>query len=492
MSSRSAARLASLLIAAAVLSSCAVGPNYKRPASETPTRYKNAVPAESPAQGPPDRWWTLFDDPDLDRLVDQVDVSNQNLAEAIAAYTAGLAVVGQARAEFFPTVSATASGTHVKSGRNTGSAATLGSVAVNTPGATGSSYSTYQVAGSASWELDVWGKLRRTLEQAKEDARADLADLANARLSARSQAATAYLELRGADAELDLLSGTVAAYQRTLTITQNRYRVGTAPKTDVLQAETQLFTAQQQRDAVSLQRAQLEDTIAALAGKPASDFHIEPRKEWNIPVPLIPTGVPSDLLRRRPDIVAAEHQVAAANANIGIQEASYFPSLTLTGSYGLLSSQLSNLFNAVNSTTQFALSGSQTIFNFGLTQAQVAQARAQWLQAVATYRQTILSAFQAVESDLAATDWDKKQYDILKQASAAADENERLTLNEYKAGTVDYTTVVVAQTSALSARLSLTQMAVSEQTAAVSLVADLGGGWTEQTTETAQVVSRPR
>lgn len=478
MSSRSTFGLALLATLAAALAGCAVGPNYKRPTSETAERFKNGVPSALSTQPPTDRWWTLYHDPVLDQLIAQVDVSNQNLAQAIAAYAAAAAVVSQARAELFPNFSANASGTHVKSGGRTGSAATVGSVAVNT-GASGSSYAIYQLSGSASWELDVWGKLRRTLEEAKQTAGADYADLANARLSARSQLAIAYLELRGADAERQLLAGTVEAYQRTLTITQNRYRVGTVAKTDVLQAETQLFSAQQQEAAVSLQRAQLEDAIAALVGRPASNFRIEPRKDWNIPVPVIPTGVPSDLLRRRPDIVAAEHQVAAANANIGIQEASYFPSLTLTGSYGLLSSEISTLFRAANSTTQFALSGSETVFNFGLTQAQVAQARAQWQQSVASYRQTILAAFQAVENDLAATDWDKKQYDILKQASAAADENERLTLNEYKAGTVDYTTVVVSQTAALSARLSLAQMAVNEQTAAVSLVTDLGGGWSE-------------
>ncbi|HUN26820.1 MAG TPA: efflux transporter outer membrane subunit [Steroidobacteraceae bacterium] len=481
MSSNSAVRVALPLLAALGLCSCAIGPNYKRPGAEMPQQFKNATAAEATRQAPPDRWWTLFNDPMLDQLIEQVEVSNQNLAESVAAYSSAVDVVRQARAGFLPSFSGNASDTHVQSGGRTGSAATVGSVTVNTPGTAGTSYSIYQLSGSANWELDVWGKLRRTLEQASETARADLADLANARLSAQNQLATAYLELRGADAEHDLLASTVIAYQRTLTITENRYRVGTAAKTDVLQAETQLFTAQQQEAALSLQRVQLEDAIAALVGRAASNFHIEPRKSWNIPVPLIPAGVPSELLKRRPDIAAAEHQVAAANANIGIQESNYFPTLTLTGSYGLVSSQLGRLLESGNSTTQFAGTAAGTIFNFGLTQAQVAQARAQWRQAVATYRQTILSAFQSVENDLAATDWDKKEYDILKQASAAADENERLTINEYKAGTVDYTTVVVAQTSALSARLSLAQMAVSQQTAAVSLVTDLGGGWTPAT-----------
>ena len=470
-------------VAAVALGGCAVGPNYKRPVMETPQRYKNALASTSSAL-PPERWWSLFHDPMLDQLIERVDVSNQNLAAALAAYEQTVAAVRLARSSFFPSISASASAEHIKSGAGNTPVSSFGGLGVSASGASASNAGAarrtqylYDASGSASWELDVWGQLRRTLEQAEDTKHADLAELAYARLSAQNQLATAYLQLRGEDAEIQLLTATVTAYQRTLQITQNRYKVGTVAKSDVLEAETSVFTAQQEQAAARLSRAQLENAIAALIGKPASDFHIEPRSEWNTTIPDIPTSVPSALLRRRPDVIAAEYNVAAANANIGIQEANYFPQLTLTGTYGFLSTSLGTLFKAVNASRDAVLSASDTIFNFGGTQAKVAEARAAYREEVATYFQTILTAFQDVENDLAAVDWDKQQYEILKQDSDAADENERLTLNEYKAGTVDFTTVVVAQASALSARLSLAQMEISEQTAAVSLVSDLGGGW---------------
>jgi NodT family efflux transporter outer membrane factor (OMF) lipoprotein len=373
----------------------------------------------------------------------------------------------------------------VKSGAGSTPISSFGSVGVAPGGSSGAKSATspstqhiYDLSGTATWELDVWGQLRRTLENAEESAHAELADLAYARLSAQNQLASAYLELRGEDAEIQLLGSSVTAYERTLQITQNRYKVGTVPKTDVLQAESSVFAAEQEQAAARLARAQLEDAIAALIGKPASDFHLAPRHAWNTTIPDIPTGVPSALLERRPDVLAAEHNVAAANAEIGVQEANYFPQLTLTGTYGFLSTSFGTLFKAVNASRDAALSASDTIFNFGGTQAKVAEARAAYRQEVATYFQTILTAFQDVENDLASIDWDRQQYAILKSASDAADENERLTLNEYKAGTVDFTTVVVAQTAALGARVSLVQMEISEQTAAVNLVTDLGGGWT--------------
>ena len=469
------------LAVGALLAGCAVGPNYHRPGTVAPAQYKN-VPGPSsstPGAQAPDRWWTLFNDDELTELIQQVDVSNQNLAQAAAAYAQAEAVVRQDRAAFFPVISAGASATRVSGGTRTGTSANVGSVSVATPaGGAGHATTIYQVTGSADWQLDVWGKLRRTLENASESARADLADLAFARLSAQAQLATAYLQLRGSDAEIQLLAGTVEAYQRNLQITRNRYAVGTAPKTDVLQAETQLYNAQQQQASTSLQRAQLEDSIAALVGHAASEFHVAPREQWNIAVPQIPAGIPTTLLQRRPDIQAAEHSVAAANANIGVEESAYFPAFTLTGTYGFLSTTVSQLFESANASRQAALSASQTVFDFGVTRNRVAQARAQYEQTVASYRQTVISALQGVENDLAATDWDRKQYDLARQASQAADENERLVLNEYKAGSVDYTTVVVAQAAALSARLTLAQVTVSRQTAAVSLVTDLGGGWT--------------
>jgi NodT family efflux transporter outer membrane factor (OMF) lipoprotein len=246
----------------------------------------------------------------------------------------------------------------------------------------------------------------------------------------------------------------------------------------VLQAETQYYSAADQEAALNLQRAQLENAIAALIGKPAGNFTIAQREDWNIPVPTIPAGVPSTLLERRPDVVGAERRVAAANASIGVQEAAYFPSLTLTGTYGFVSSTLGTLFQKANETHTIGLSAAQTLLDFGATRAKVAAARASYDQTVASYRQTILTAFQDVENDLVSADILGKEFELRRQASEAADLSEQLTLNQYKAGTVDFTTVVVQQTAALSARRSLAQNVLSRQTAAVNLVTHLGGGWT--------------
>ena len=315
------------------------------------------------------------------------------------------------------------------------------------------------------------------LGNAHASAQASAADLANAKLSARSELAIAYLQLRGADAQRRLLSDTQVAYARTLTITQNRYTAGTAARTDVLQAQTQLYSAQDQEQAEVLQRAQLENSIAALVGKPASGFTVAPLADWNIPVPAIPAGIPSELLRRRPDVAAAERQMAAANAIIGVQETNYFPAISLTGSFGVMSTVASTLFEKTNSSHSIGASLSQTLLDFGGRRAQVDQARDAYAQAVASYRQTVLTAFQDVENDLAAADIYQKEFEIRTKNSAAADLTEQLTLNQYKAGTVDFTTVVVQQTAALNSRLQLAQMRISRQTNAVSLITDLGGGW---------------
>jgi NodT family efflux transporter outer membrane factor (OMF) lipoprotein len=456
---------------ATVLTGCAIGPNYKRPASAVTDHYKNPV-TSIPAL--PDDWWTLFNDPVLNDLEQQVIVSNQNIAQASAAYMQARAVVRQDRSNLLPSIDLTGGVTRsisVAPGYVVGGASGSGVI-------TGSNKSTtYQLAASTDWELDVWGRLRRTLENARDSAQASAADLANAELSARSQLAIAYLQLRGADAQRKLLSDTEVAYARTLTITQNKYKAGVSARTDVLQAQSQLYSAQDQEQAELLQRDQLENAIAALIGKPASGFTVAALDTWDLPVPQVPAGVPSELLQRRPDIANVERQMAAANATIGVQEANYFPAITLSGSYGVLSTAASTLFRTSAVTKSIGGSLSQTLLDFGGRRAQVDQARRAYDQAVASYRQTILTAFQDVENDLAASDIYRKEFELRKMNSDALDLAEKLTLNEYKAGTVDFTTVVVAETSALSARLQLAQMKVSQQTTAVTLVTDLGGGW---------------
>jgi NodT family efflux transporter outer membrane factor (OMF) lipoprotein len=450
---------------ATVLAGCAIGPDYKRPDTAVTDHYKNPVASIPPV---PDEWWTLFNDPVLNDLEQQVIVSNQNIAEASAAYMQARAVVRQDRSNLLPSIDLTGGVTRSIAG-------SPGSVV---GGASGTTSTTYQLAASTDWELDVWGRLRRTLENARESAQASAADLANAELSARSQLAIAYLQLRGADAQRKLLSDTEVAYARTEIITENKYAAGVSARTDVLQAQSQLYSAQDQDQAEILARDQLENAIAALIGKPASGFTITPLDTWDIPSPQIPAGVPSELLQRRPDIAAVERQMAAANATIGVNEANYFPAITLTGSYGFLSTAASTLFNSAGLTKSVGGSLSQTLLDFGGRRAQVDQARRAYDQAVASYRQTILTAFQDVENDLASEDIYHKEFELRKKNSDALDLTETLTLNEYKGGTVDFTTVVVAQTAALSARLQLAQMKVSQQTTAVTLITDLGGGWT--------------
>jgi NodT family efflux transporter outer membrane factor (OMF) lipoprotein len=468
----SAARSMVPVAVATLLVGCAIGPNYKRPPAAFTPNYKNPV---STAPALPDEWWTLFNDPVLNDLESQVIVNNQNIAQASAAYMQARALVRQDRSNLLPSIDLSGGATRSISGAPGyvvgGSSGGGGLISGSTTS------TTYQLAASTDWELDVWGRLRRTLENARDSAQASAADLANAELSARSQLAIAYLQLRGADAQRKLLSDTEVAYARTVTITQNKYKSGVSARTDVLQAQSQLFSAQDQEQAEILQRDQLENAIAALIGKPASGYQIATLDTWNIPTPAIPAGVPSELLQRRPDIANSERQMAAANATIGVQQANYFPAITLTGSYGFLSTAVSTLFQSANLTKSVGASLSQTLLDFGGRKAQVDQARRAYDQAVASYRQTVLTAFQDVENDLASADIYNKEFDLRRQNSEALDLTERLTLNEYTAGTVDFTTVVVAQASALSARLSLAQMKVSQQTTAVTLITDLGGGW---------------
>jgi NodT family efflux transporter outer membrane factor (OMF) lipoprotein len=485
-----------ILVAACtlMLHACAVGPDYRRPAVETPERYKEnagdvaeaapagnlagAAPTGAPAAAQSSssaQWWTLFNDPVLDDLERQVNVSNQNLASSEAAYRQALAVVSEQRASFFPTVSVDAGVTRSGGRGRSRTGTTVGSGGTTVTNTTGSQI--YQAGASAGWELDLWGRLRRALENAHALADASAADLEFAKLSIQGQLATAYLQLREADAEERLLADTVSAYQRSFQITQNRYNAGAVAKTDVLQAQTQLANAQDQLAALVLQRAQLEHAIAALVGRPASDFSIAALESWQTTFPEIPAGVPSTLLQRRPDIASAERRVAAANASIGIEEAAYFPSLTLTGAYDFISTSAGALFRGANESHSAGVSLSEALFNGGATRARVAGARASYDRAVADYRQSVLTAFQDVEDQLAASRVLAQEYEFRRQASEAADETERIAMNQYRAGTISYTDVVVTQTAALSARRALAAIALDRQTTAIALITALGGRW---------------
>ncbi|MEO8924443.1 MAG: efflux transporter outer membrane subunit, partial [Caldimonas sp.] len=407
-------------------------------------------------------WWMLFGDAELNRLMPQVEVSNQNVAFAVAAYAQARALVRQQRASLFPAV-ALDGGASRSGGGDSGSGSR----------GTGNSLS---VSLGASWEPDVWGRLRLAVTGAQASAQVSEADLAAARLSAQAELATDYFGLREADAEAALLRSTVEGYERALKITQNSYNAGITAKTDLLQAETTLANAQADLVALIGQRAQLEHAIAVLVGQPPGDFAIA-AAEWTMRMPTVPLGVPSTLLQRRPDIASAERSVAAANAQIGIQRAGYFPSFSLSGSYGFASTRPSDLFNASSSLWSIGLSVAQTVFDAGATRARVEGAEAARDEAVAHYRQTVLAAFQSVEDQLSASRVLSEQNGLRRKASEAADLTEQQLLNRYRAGQVSYTDVVTAQASALSARRTLVQLVSNRQANAIALIQDLGGGW---------------
>jgi NodT family efflux transporter outer membrane factor (OMF) lipoprotein len=450
---------------AAMLSACATSTPEPPPSTPSPAAFKEApqaeagwfpaAPADTLDRGP---WWQLFGDAELNALVSQVEVSNQNVAEAVAAYAQSRALVREQRAARLPSLTLD------------GSAGRAGG------GASSSSGNSLQLAATASWEADLWGKLGRAVDSAQASAQASGADLAAARLSAQGELATNYFSLRGADTERALLRSTVEGLERSLVITQNRYSAGIAPRTDVLQAQTLLATTRADLATLVAQRAALEHAIAVLVGKAPAEFSVA-AASWNMAVPALPLFVPSELLQRRPDIASAERAVAAANAQIGVQRAAYFPSLSLSASIGADSSRVADLLRASSSLWSLGLAVTQTVFDAGATRARVEGAQASRDAAVARYCQTVLTAFQAVEDQLSSTRSLAEQAEWRLAASQASDLTEQQLLNRYRAGQVNYTEVVTAQSAALSARRSVAQLAQSRQAAAIGLVQALGGGW---------------
>ncbi len=461
--------LALACAAACLASGCALSPTYQVPATPQPAQFKEtlsaadksaagwapAAPADALDRGP---WWTLFGDATLNQMAESIEVNNQNVAAAVAAYAQARALVTEQRATLFPSVDLTGSATRSGGG---GAAATGNQYRVNIGG---------------SWEPDVWGKLRAGVSGAQAGAAASAADLAAARLSAQGELASNYFSLRQTDAQKALLDATVDGYQRVLTITQNRFNASIAAKSDVLQAQTQLANAQADQVGLVRQRAQLEHAIAVLLGKAASDFTLAPAS-WQVTVPDVPTGLPSTLLERRPDIAGAERRVAQANEQIGVARGAYFPSLNLTGAYGVGASHAGGLFNASNSLWSLGLSAAQNVFDAGAIRARVSGAEATRDQAIAHYRQTVLAAFADVEDQLAATRTLAAQQELRRAASEAADQVEIQLINRYRAGQVSYTDVVTAQNTALAARRALVQAQADRQTTAIALIQSLGGGW---------------
>jgi NodT family efflux transporter outer membrane factor (OMF) lipoprotein len=452
---------------------CAVGPNYRRPDANVPMAYKEPAPAGWKQGQPQDldsrgAWWSIYDDPALDGLERQVDISNQTLKASEAAFRQSVAVLQEARASFFPTLTLDAAASRARTSTTT--IAGAGSTR-------NANQNSFSIGPSISWVPDVWGRVRRLVESDTASAQASAADLASARLSIQAQLAQDYFELRIADELQRLLEATVTAYQRTLDITSNRYAVGVAAKSDVVTAQTQLENTRAEAIAVESQRAQLEHAIAALIGKTPSEFSVAPAPLSGT-VPPVPVGVPSTLLERRPDIAAAERQVGAANASIGVAIAAYFPTLTLSASAGYSSSALSSLVKAPSRAWSVGSDLSETLFDGGARSAQVAQARAAYDATAANYRQAVIVGIQQVEDQLSTLRVLEHQAEVQNRAVDLARQAEQLTVNSYKAGVVDYTTVVQSQATSLSSQQSALTIRQSRLTASVSLIEALGGGWT--------------
>jgi NodT family efflux transporter outer membrane factor (OMF) lipoprotein len=477
-------------LAAALLSgvaACSVGPDYVRPAAPVPAAYKEAwKPAAAltgwrqakPADGF-DRgaWWSIYKDPLLDRLERQIDISNQNLKAAEAAFREAEASVAAARAQFFPTATINGSATRSRgSGSGSGGAQSFG-------GGIGNQFSTRV---SASWVPDLWGAVRRQVEANVASAQASAATLANVRLAAQAQLAIAYLELRTADELARLLTASVAAYTQALQITKNQYAMGTADQSAVSQAEAQLEGTRSQLIAVGVTRAQLEHSIAALIGKPPAELTIAPTTA-TIEVPLVPPELPAALIERRPDIAAAERNMQAANAQIGVDVAAFYPDVTLSADYGVSAEMLRRLFTASSRVWSLGSTAAETIFDGGARNAQVERDKAAYEQAVATYRQTVLTAFQQVEDELASQRLLAQQAVAADAALKAAREAERVINNQYLAGTQAYTAVIVAQNTALADAESALNIRQNRLVASASLIEALGGGW-----DSTQVPSRDK
>lgn len=461
------------------LAACTVGPDYQKPSAPTSIAYKEvdgwkpATPRNA-ASGQP--WWSIYNDTVLDGLERQVDISNQTLKADEAAYRESQAIVEEAEAGFFPTIGLNGSAIRNGGGPGTGSSSSRSSGS-SSRGGGGFAQNTFTTSAQASWVPDIWGSVRRTVESDVASAQASAADLAAARLSAQSTLAADYFELRVEDELAQLLSDEADAFSRSLQITQNRYRVGTAAKTDVETAIAQLENTRAQQIATGVQRAEFEHAIAVLVGQPPAEFSIVPAK-LPAEIPVTPPDLPSELLERNPTIAANERAIAAANAKIGVAIAGYFPNVTIGGSYGQQSNLLHTLFNAANSIWSFGLTNvNLPIFNGGLTAAQVKAARATYDQTVATYRQSVLTAFQQVEDELAASRILERQAVVQDRAVAAAREAEQLALNQYRAGTADYTTVVTAQATALSNEVTAVNLRQTRLAASVNLIEALGGGW---------------
>jgi len=454
------------LLVSVALSACAVGPDYKKPAINSPAKFKEdntwikAAPLAVPYQGD---WWRVFGDAELNKLEPRVVAANQSLQASFYTYQQALALTDSARAGEFPTLSAS-----VTSTRSANAISTIGGVSTTT-------ISGQSVGLTASWVPDFWGKVGRQVEADEANAESSRETLINAQLSLESTLAQDYFQIRQIDSQIGLAEDTVSADQKSLEMTQNRYNSGVSTQADVAQAQLQLSNAKVQLIGLNLQRAQLEHAIAVLVGEAPSTFILAPL--LGMPSPqAVPVGLPSQLLLQRPDLIAAERQVAAANAQIGVAQSAYFPSLTLSATGGYRNNAFPNIISASNLFWSAGPSLAMTLFDGGARSAAKAQAQSAYKQIVAQYRQLSLQAIQQVEDQLTALTTLTNEATMQQQAVAAAEESLRLVTNQYKAGIVSYLNVITAQTASYTARNTALQIAGQQLVANVALIQALGGG----------------
>jgi len=464
-------RLLGAGLCVAMLSACTLSPDYHRPELSTAAQFKQAEgwtqakPSDAIARG---AWWELYGDAQLNGLVEELNRSNQTVAQAEAQYRQAQALVRSSRASLFPSLDLTAGKT--RSAQGTGSSSS--SLSNNSSGIR----DTYNAQLGVSWEIDLWGKLRETLNANEASAQASLADMASIRLSQQSELVQNYLQLRVIDEQKRLLEATVAAYERSLKMTENQYRAGVSGPDAVAQARTQLKSTQADLIDLAWQRAQYENAIAVLMGKAPADFALAASD--SIPtLPDVPVSLPSQLLERRPDIAAAERNVMAANANIGVSRAAYFPDLSLSMSGGYSSSSFNNWIELPNRYWSVGPQLALTLFDAGKRSAEVDRTVAAYDQTVAQYRQTVLDGFKEVENYLVQLKVYGDEAVVRQEALEAARESLRLTENQYKAGLIGYLDVVNVQTTALSNERSVLTLLQGRLLASVQLIAALGGGW---------------
>lgn len=469
-SPRKAACAALGLGAAFVLFGCTVGPNYVRPPADAPVDYKelgNWKPAQPSDQLAKGKWWEVYGDPQLNALEEQIDVSNQSLKASQEQFAQARSAIQISRSAYYPTVTGNASAARIH-------------VSSNEPlfvhGSSKPDYSDFAIPIDASWEPDLWGRVRRTVEASRSEAQATAADLANVSLSLHAELALDYFQLRGLDAQKDLLDSTVIAYQKALDLTQNRYKAGLASAVDVAQAETQLKTTQAQAIDVGVNRSAFEHAIAVLVGKPPAQFSL-PNSPLRAAPPAIPPGLPSDLLERRPDIAASERRMQESNAQIGVAKSAYYPQITLTGAGGFESGVFTTLLQGPSGLWSIGAAATETIFDAGKRHAVTQQSEAAYRQSIDNYRQTVLTAFQEVEDNLAALRVLNEEEAVQQSAVTSAEHSLALSNNRYKGGIVNYLEVITAQNAALSDEVTEVGIQTRRMTASVLLVKAIGGGW---------------